>query len=135
MSTTRRNAQLLAGIILLGGCGERAATESAGNDQLRPAASQSAARKAEERDLATLRRVTTPFQHFDVAKNASWSTMITGCMTSPAGGMGFHYGNTALIDDSVRVNEPELLLYEPDQAGNLNLVAVEYIIPRAMWTS
>jgi hypothetical protein len=28
-----------------------------------------------------------------------------------------------------RVEEPELLLYEPEQNGRLRLVAVEYIIP------
>jgi hypothetical protein len=46
-----------------------------------------------------------------------------------AGGMGFHYGNTALIDGAVRVDQPELLLYEPERNGRLSLVAVEYIIP------
>ncbi|HEX6049159.1 MAG TPA: hypothetical protein VFZ21_07820 [Gemmatimonadaceae bacterium] len=51
-------------------------------------------------------------------------------MTDPAlGGMGFHYGNAGLIDGSVRVDEPELLLYEPEKNGQLRLVAVEYIIP------
>ncbi|HMI49119.1 MAG TPA: hypothetical protein VK481_10645, partial [Gemmatimonadaceae bacterium] len=44
-------------------------------------------------------------------------------------GMGFHYGNTSLINGTVRVDEPELLLYEPEQNGRLRLVAVEYIIP------
>jgi len=43
--------------------------------------------------------------------------------------MGFHYGNPNLIDESVRVDEPELLLYEPEKNGRLRLVAVEYIVP------
>jgi hypothetical protein len=43
--------------------------------------------------------------------------------------MGFHYGNTGLIDGSARVDAPQLLLYEPEQNGRLRLVAVEYIIP------
>ena len=43
--------------------------------------------------------------------------------------MGFHYGNTDLINGSVSVDKPELLLYEPEQNGRLRLVAVEYIIP------
>jgi hypothetical protein len=64
--------------------------------------------------------------------NAGWSTKITPCMTNPAaGGMGFHYGNTALIDAVANVAEPELLLYEPEKNGRLRLVAVEYIIPYA----
>ena len=43
--------------------------------------------------------------------------------------MGFHYGNVGLIDGSVQVDQPELLLYEPEKNGRLRLVAVEYIIP------
>ena len=80
-------------------------------------------------DLDALRRVTTPFQTFQTATTAGWSAKITGCMKDAAGGMGFHYGNPAIIDATVRVEEPELLLYEPDQSGTLRLVAVEYIIP------
>jgi hypothetical protein len=105
----RRIAQLLAGIALLAGCGDSTTAES--------------------KDLATLRRVTTPFQDFNAATTAGWSAQITPCMTDPAGGMGFHYGNTALIDGTLRVEEPELLLYEPDQNGTMQLVAVEYIVP------
>jgi hypothetical protein len=62
---------------------------------------------------------------------SGWSAQITPCMTDPAGagGMGFHYGNVALIDGTARVDELELLLYEPEKNGRLRLVAVEYIIP------
>ena len=81
-------------------------------------------------DLATLRRVTAPFQRFDRAAAAGWAAKITSCMSDPAaGGMGFHYGNPALIDGEVRVDEPELLLYEPEANGRRRLVAVEYIVP------
>jgi hypothetical protein len=82
-----------------------------------------------QRDLATLRRATASFHRFEKARAAGWSAKITGCMASPAGGMGFHYGNPKLIDGSVRVDAPELLLYEPEKNGRLRLVAVEYIIP------
>ncbi|MEO7964416.1 MAG: hypothetical protein ABIT38_10985 [Gemmatimonadaceae bacterium] len=82
------------------------------------------------RDLATLRQVTAPFHSFDRANASGWNTMITACMTDPTlGGMGFHYGNTNLIDGRVRVDEPELLLYEPEANGRMRLVAVEYIMP------
>jgi hypothetical protein len=51
-------------------------------------------------------------------------------MTDPKlGGMGFHYGKTSLIDGRVAVDEPELLLYEPQSNGRMRLVAVEYIMP------
>jgi hypothetical protein len=127
----RRTAQLLAGIALLSGCGsEQIPTETTAQILSRPEASLAAA-SAVNKDLAALRRVTATFHNFKTASGAGWSAQITPCMTDPAGagGMGFHYGNPALIDGSARVEEPELLLYEPERNGRLRLVAVEYIIP------
>jgi hypothetical protein len=127
----RRTAHLLAGIALLSGCGsEQVPTESTAQIQPRLEATAAPA-SAVNKDLAALRRVTAKFHNFKAAEAAGWSAQITPCMTDPAGagGLGFHYGNTALIDGTARVEEPELLLYEPQQNGRLRLVAVEYIIP------
>ncbi|MHB1225186.1 MAG: hypothetical protein ACYC2G_14255 [Gemmatimonadaceae bacterium] len=133
---------LLAGIALLGGCGSEptiteASAEAGASAALqgRAAAAPAAAARqafgpAVAKVLATLRRVTATFHRFDAAVAAGWSAQITGCMDDPAaGGMGFHYGNVALIDGTVRVDEPELLLYERERNGRLRLLAVEYIIP------
>ena len=128
----RHTANLLAGIVLLAGCGgEPVATERGATVAAQREAESEGSAASVEKDLATLRRVTAPFHNFDKARRAGWSAQITPCMTDPggAGGMGFHYGNTALIDGTARVDEPELLLYEPEQNGRLRLVAVEYIIP------
>jgi hypothetical protein len=127
----RRTVQLLAGIALLGGCrGEQLPTATTASLQSQAAANESFGADV-NKDLATLRQVTAPFQQFERATAAGWSAQITGCMTDPggAGGMGFHYGNGGLIDGSVSVDKPELLLYEPEKNGRLRLVAVEYIIP------
>jgi hypothetical protein len=49
------------------------------------------------------------------------------CVASPAGGMGYHYGNEALMaDDAIDPARPEVLVYAPKANGNLELVAVEY---------
>jgi hypothetical protein len=127
----RRTAQLLAGIAILGGCrGEQIPTETTAGAQPQTAASQSFGADV-NKDLAVLRQATAPFHEFATATAAGWSAKITGCMTDAngAGGMGFHYGNVGLIDGSVQVDQPELLLYEPEKNGQLRLVAVEYIIP------
>lgn len=88
------------------------------------------------RDFAALVRVTSPFHRFEAARDAGWSAQITPCMSDPAaGGMGFHYGNPAIIDGAVSPDEPELLLYEPRKNGQMRLVAVEYIVPLAAWTA
>jgi hypothetical protein len=106
----RRVAQLVAGAVLLAGCSD--------------------ATSSQNRDLETLRQVTSPFRSFDAAITAGWSAKITSCMSDPTeGGMGFHYGNPALIDGTAQVDQPELLLYEPQADGSEELVAVEYIIP------
>ena len=50
------------------------------------------------------------------------------CASSPAGTMGYHYVNGALMADPViDPLQPEALLYVPDGNGDLKLVAVEYV--------
>jgi hypothetical protein len=106
----RRAVYLISWMALLAGCSD--------------------ATSSQNRDLETLKQVTAPFRSFDAAVAAGWSAQITPCMSDPiAGGMGNHFGNTALIDGTVKVNEPELLLYEPQADGSKLLVAVEYIVP------
>jgi hypothetical protein len=133
-------AGVLSGIALLGGCSDERITSDIMTDSQSQKAGTAAASETspseEQKDLATLRQVTVKFHDFDAAKQAGWSTPITACMTDPtAGGMGFHYGRTEFINGSVRVDEPELLLYEPEKNGRLRLVAVEYIVPLTAWTA
>jgi len=54
-----------------------------------------------------------------------------GQVPYPAGGMGVHFLNPALIAPVVDVTKPPILLYEPDGAGKLRLVAVEWFVPLA----
>jgi hypothetical protein len=85
--------------------------------------------------LGELRRATAPFQEFDAAVAAGYDTRITECFSdATAGGMGFHYGKVGLIDATVHLSEPEVLLYEPQSDGSFRLVGVEYIVPRPSWT-
>jgi hypothetical protein len=88
-----------------------------------------------ERQVARLRTLTAPFQKFEAAARAGWGAQITACFSDPQGGMGFHYGNTALIDGVVDIDKPELLLYEPLANGGFRFVAVEYIVPFTAWTA
>lgn len=98
-------------------------------------ASHSAAGGA-EREIAQLRALTARFHDFDAAVKAGWGAKITECFSdAQLGGMGYHYGNTALIDGVVDAQKPELLLYEPQKNGKLRFVAVEYIVPFTAWTA
>jgi hypothetical protein len=52
----------------------------------------------------------------------------SACESSPAGAIGHHYVNFALMaDPSIDPLRPEVLLYLPDSNGNLKLVGVEYL--------
>lgn len=121
-------------------CAEPAVTATAPAERMTPAAHSSMHRSGAEseatrREVARLRDLTRPFHKFQNAVDAGWGTRITDCFSDPAlGGMGYHYGNPALIDGSVDALQPELLLYEPLKNGKLRFVAVEYIVPFAAWT-
>lgn len=81
--------------------------------------------------LAQVRRLTAPFHTFENGKAAGWDAPLSECVESPAGGMGFHYGNMEYVDDGGVVDalQPEVLLYEPRKNGKMRLVGVEYIVP------
>src|SRR5688572_29540760 len=67
----------------------------------------SAAAGGAERDVARRRALTASFHNFESAVKAGWGTKITECFSDARlGGMGYHYGNTALIDGVVDAQQP-----------------------------
>ena len=132
----RRMFPLLLGLTLLGACTD---TPTIGTVEA-PLAHSSAikAPASEHRDLATLHAATARFHRYEVAKAADYTFLFMDmCMVDESadrlGGMGYHYVNTALLDDELDVATPEALLYEPEANGRLRLVAVEYVIPKSEW--
>jgi hypothetical protein len=116
--TPSRNAARAAAILLAGvlaSCSDKPTDPSLTPEQ--------------QRDLNALRGATEAYTDFARARTAGYSERLTDCMSDPSGGMGYHYGNTALIDGSARLLEPEVLMYEPQRDGSLQLVGVEYIVP------
>ena len=66
------------------------------------------------------------FQSIEQAEAAGY-VLASPCVESPAGGMGFHYENPALMaDDAIDPAKPEVLVYAPKGDGKLELVAIEY---------
>jgi hypothetical protein len=87
-----------------------------------------------DQSLAALRRATAPFHNFELADQAGYGAQITPCWYHrELGAMGYHYGNPGLIDGTVSLLEPEILMYEPGPAGHRRLVGMEYIVPIAAW--
>jgi hypothetical protein len=92
-----------------------------------------------EDELAQVRRVTARFHDLDAALaagyelgwvNGSGARIITGCVFHPtAGAMGYHYFNAELMADlTTDALAPEVLVYAPDEDGELRLVAVEWVV-------
>ena len=137
----RSTARLLAAIALLGACaGDPTATDASADLASTTDAALRAGPSPEQRGLAAARAATARFHRYDVADDAGYTFLFMDmCMTdgtpANAGGMGYHYVNTQLLDGAVDVATPEAVLYEPEANGKRRLVAVEYVIPAAAWTS
>ncbi|MEO5739331.1 MAG: hypothetical protein ABIS29_01875 [Vicinamibacterales bacterium] len=78
-------------------------------------------------DLAAVRRATAQFHNADVAAAAGY-VFGEPCVSSPAGIMGIHTPNQALIRSQVIDPErPEVLLYLEKPGGGMRLIGVEYL--------
>jgi len=81
------------------------------------------------REIARLRRATAAFQQYPRAYDAGYRDQFPeGCMEIAEGAQGYHYIDFSLIG-TLDVEKPQLLMYEPQANGRLNLVGVEYIFP------
>ena len=89
----------------------------------------------QDRDLASLRQSIAGLHDLTAAEAAGYTTAVGDpsdghtCLSDVAGGMGIHYLKTALVNDTVIVTQPEILIYEPQQDGSMKFVGVEFIIP------
>lgn len=81
-------------------------------------------------DLARVRGALARYNSLEVAARDGY---VPGspCEETSAGAMGIHYINPSLFAPGIDPLRPEILLYLPDQNGNLKLVGVEYFSPDA----
>jgi hypothetical protein len=93
---------------------------------------QSAARSAENADIARVRRATEALRSIDAAAAAGYAANVPNCVAhAEHGAMGFHHANRVLLDDKLEVERPEILVYERMPDGGYVLNGVEYIVPYA----
>jgi hypothetical protein len=81
-------------------------------------------RPASEAELDRAHTATSKYQ--DVGRAVADGYVDAKIVTQ---GMGHHYLNASLIDDKFDPERPEILVYAPDNAGRMQLVAVEYAVP------
>ncbi len=83
-----------------------------------------------EQLISEVRAATQNFQNFEAGIQAGWHAALSPCVEHPVeGGMGFHYGRPEYIDGRVNHLQPQILLYEPQEDGGMELLGVEYIVP------
>ena len=58
-----------------------------------------------------------------------------GCVSGgDFGAMGLHYVNMTLVGDGeIKVNEPEIILFEPTPGGGIRITGADYLVPVALW--
>jgi hypothetical protein len=84
--------------------------------------------------LAQVRAATAQFHSTEAAKKAGYAFVpgLDSCFDNPGvGGMGFHLIKG--VDLTVNALEPEAMVYAPGPNGQLQLAAVEYIVPAKQW--
>ena len=83
-----------------------------------------------QRDVATLRAATNAFHDVAAAQAAGYPTAVPKCIDdSTMGGMGQHYFDRKIYDDTLDISHPEMIIYAPMPGGKTRLVAVEYVVP------
>ena len=90
----------------------------------------------QHRAIARVRRATAGLHDIAAARDAGYTEQFpAGCAQSAEGVQGFHYLNPGLVDANIELLRPELVMYEPQRDGSLQLLGVDYIVPFDAWTS
>ena len=84
-------------------------------------------------DVTRARAATARFRDAAAATRAGYPAVSNCVEHQPHGAMGLHYTNEALLDATLDVERPEVLVYErlPDDTIRLN--GVEYVVPMTAW--
>ncbi|GGC18339.1 hypothetical protein [Cellulomonas carbonis] len=134
MSVTPRTTRTTAAAVAVAAAAllapAAAASAHDGHDHDDAPASATHSRAAVGGLVAEVRRATAQYRDVQVALDAGY-VPVSGCETSPDGGMGIHYLNPGLVAPGAPVDPatPQILLYGPDAEGGLRLLGVEYWQP------
>jgi hypothetical protein len=91
--------------------------------------------EAVDRDVAKIRAATDRFKATTAAEGAGYQR-VTECIEhQPAGAMGYHWQNNGILDTTLDVDHPEVLVYEKNADGSFKLNGVEFLVPISAWKS
>jgi len=124
-------ALVLAGLAF----GQAASQKPSAEPSAAPGVIPSGFGEAVDRDVVKVRAATTPFASSGAAEAAGYAR-VTDCVEyQPHGAMGYHFQNNALLDTTLDVEHPEVLVYERTPDGGFKLNGVEFLVPISAWTS
>jgi hypothetical protein len=84
--------------------------------------------------VQVVRDATARFQDVAVAEDAGYSLQF-GCVSgSDYGAMGMHFVNFPLLmDGELDATRPEIVIYEPQPNGSLQLIGADYLVLAEAW--
>jgi hypothetical protein len=130
-------AMRVGGVLVLTGaliCAASAQMPATDTPQV-PGIVPSAFGDAVDRDVARVRAATARFKSPEAAEAAGYAR-VTDCVEhQPDGAMGYHFQNNALLDTTLDVDHPEVLVYERTPEGGFKLNGVEFLVPISAWTA
>lgn len=86
-----------------------------------------------EDQLQMLRQLTMRYHSFEQAEKDGYAEESMFNPSPWVPNMGFHYTKESLLfDEEINLDEPEILIYVPNEKGKLKLVGIEYAIPLFM---
>ena len=128
-----RNAGVLA-ILCVFVCAAKSQTGSTVAGQV-PGIVPSGFGDAIDRDIMTIRDATAKFKSPDAAEAAGYKRDNNCVQHQPAGAMGYHFQNNDLLDTTLDLEHPEVLVYEKMPNGAFQLNGVEFLVPISAWKS
>jgi len=103
-------------------------------DHSHAAAAQASAHQKASALVTVVRDATERFHDVAVAEKEGYSLQF-GCVSgSEYGAMGMHFVNSPLVmDGELDATRPEIVIYEPQQNGGLNLIGADYLVLADEW--
>lgn len=85
-------------------------------------------------ELDEARAATEGYQSVAAAQTAGFVNVnVDECVASPEGAMGYHYLNFDLLDLELDLQQPEIMVFIPNQDAGLRLGAIAYAVPIEPW--
>ena len=125
----------LVAVLVIAGAATRAATQS--HDDHSSARSESHKPTPQENALVqAVREATARFRNVTSLNGPGEGYELTfGCVSGgDFGAMGLHYVNFSLVGDGeVRVDQPEIVLFEPTLDGHIRISGADYLVLAEDW--